>query len=106
MWFKLNQWNIQPPVSDYYNWDEELRMLTAEELWSYKRSKPFRPFRLRMADGRSHEVRYSEMILPSQCTVVIGIPDPELKNLAAGDSVLVSPEAIEKLEYIEEESCT
>lgn len=37
-------------------------MLTPPQILSYVKAQPFRPFRLRMASGRSFDIRHPEMV--------------------------------------------
>ena len=51
--------------------------MTADELRKAYRAQPFRPFMLRVADGREYEVRHPELmaISPRGRTVVVVAPD-------------------------------
>jgi hypothetical protein len=53
--------------------------MTTEQIMQRRRAQPFRPFRLKAADGRRYDVRHPLLIARAGTAVIIGIP-------AAGDA--------------------
>ena len=47
--------------------------MTAEDLIEILEERPFRPVRLRMDDGRFHEIRHPELAIVTPTLVAIGI---------------------------------
>lgn len=45
--------------------------MTAQEVFSYLRAEPFRPFRIHMVSGRTFEIRYPEMVRVGRSDLVI-----------------------------------
>jgi hypothetical protein len=45
--------------------------MTYEEIFEYVDAEPFRPFRIRMASGRTYDVRHPEMIRVGLHSVVV-----------------------------------
>ena len=44
-----------------------------EHLWR----EPFRPFRVRLKDGRCYEIRYPKLNLVGESVFIIGLPAPD-----------------------------
>jgi hypothetical protein len=55
-------------------------MIKADELRAILYRKPFQPFRVRVSDGRTYDVRYPEMNLVGESVFIIGIPAPNDPN--------------------------
>jgi hypothetical protein len=52
--------------------------MTAQELAKkLYGDRPFRPFRLRLSDGRSFDISYPWLLLVTEGWLVIGIPAPD-----------------------------
>jgi hypothetical protein len=51
--------------------------MTIQEIQRLREVKPFRPFRILTADGRSYDVMHTEYLAqtPSGRTIMIGLPD-------------------------------
>lgn len=49
----------------------QVRFMTSKEILRYVRAEPFRPFRLRMAGGRTFEIRHPEMVRVGRADLVI-----------------------------------
>ena len=47
-----------------------------ERLRELLRQRPFRPFRVRLKDGQSHDIRYPDLHLVGESVFIIGIPAP------------------------------
>lgn len=58
-------------------------MLPADIL-NLARQRPFAPFRLYLADGRTLEVRHPDMILVGVGSITVGTPDPANPRLYSG----------------------
>jgi hypothetical protein len=54
--------------------------MRAEELRELLDRKPFQPFRVRVSDGRSFDIRYPELSLLGESVFIIGIPAPDDPN--------------------------
>jgi hypothetical protein len=54
-----------------------MNVMTSEQFKTILRLEPFRPFRIRMADGRSFDVQHPDFIAqsPSGRTVIVFQPD-------------------------------
>ena len=48
-----------------------------EDILELVRTRPFRPFRIRMSDGQQFEVRHPELAMVGRSQVIIGIPATE-----------------------------
>lgn len=46
-------------------------MVSTREPWSYVRTDSFRPFQIRMTDGRNYDIRHPEMIRVGQNSLII-----------------------------------
>jgi hypothetical protein len=46
-----------------------------EDLLNFIRKQPFQPFRITLSDGRTYEVRHSELAMVGRSIVVVGL-DP------------------------------
>lgn len=46
-------------------------MFSPQELLSYVKAEPFRPFRLHMASGRTFDVRHPEMLRVGKASLII-----------------------------------
>jgi hypothetical protein len=47
-----------------------------DDLRQWLKRKPFQPFRVHLADGRTYDIRYPRMNLLAQTFIKIGIPEP------------------------------
>ena len=75
-------------------------MLTPHVVLEYIRAEPFRPFGLKMASGRTFEVRHPEMIkvLKSSALIFRGIGEPSDVPDEFSTVSLMLAESIELLE--------
>jgi hypothetical protein len=51
--------------------------MQAEQLREHLYRQPFRPFRVRVSDGRSFDIRFPDLNLVGESVFVIGIPAPD-----------------------------
>jgi hypothetical protein len=51
-----------------------------DELRQVLYKEPFQPFRVRVRDGRTFDIRYSELSLIGESVFIIGIPAPDDPN--------------------------
>jgi hypothetical protein len=65
---------------------------------AFTRAEPFRPFRVRLTDGTTYEVRYPHMALSTESFLVVGPPDPEGNGLWALEPVEVTWDRVAGLE--------
>jgi hypothetical protein len=56
--------------------------MKAEHLIELLEERPFRPIRLYLSDGRTHDVRHPEMAIVSEGVVTIGLPPDESSAVA------------------------
>lgn len=56
-------------------------MMTPQNLLSYVKAEPFRPFRLHLASGRTLEIRHPEMIKVIRSTVLVFKVTGDIPNL-------------------------
>ena len=61
-----------------------------EEFQQLLQARPFRPFRLHLSNGRSHEVRHPELAVAGRTTMFIGEPAPDLPEPAYDDFAIVT----------------
>jgi len=54
--------------------DANAIMITARRLLEHLRARPFRPFRLCLSDGSSHDVPHPEFAWVFGSTIFIGVP--------------------------------
>lgn len=74
--------------------------MSASELLSVFRAKPFRPVRLCMSDGTVYEVRHPDLVIVAPGTAVVGYPAPDCPGAAARYDI-VSLRHIARLEFID-----
>jgi len=48
--------------------------MNQESIFKWTRRNPFRPFRLRLTGGSTHEIRHPDMVLPTRHEVAVGVP--------------------------------
>jgi hypothetical protein len=49
--------------------------MTPEKLRQHLYHEPFQPFRVRLKDGRSYDIRYPKLNLVGESVFIIGIPE-------------------------------
>lgn len=62
--------------------------------------RPFRPFRLVLTGGITHEIRHPEMAIVTPSTVFIGVPADDVPVPAASDVAIVSLLPVVRIEYL------
>ena len=55
-------------------------MITARQIREYLQAKPFKPFRLFLSDGSSHEVPHPEFAWVFGSTIFVGVAGKSTKN--------------------------
>ncbi len=50
--------------------------MTPDQLRQHTDREPFRPFRVRLRDGRSYDIRHPNLGLVGESIFIIGIPEP------------------------------
>jgi hypothetical protein len=76
-----------------------------EELLRLLRAQPFRPFRLRLSNGATHEIRHPDMAIVTPSAIYVGIgagATPE----AAEDIVIVALVHVNQVEYLSPPTAT
>ena len=71
------------------------------DLREWVEAEPFRPFRLRLTNGRTYEITHPTLIWPSRRTVMIGMPDNPAEPDVPGDHVTVALIHVTELEPLE-----
>ena len=56
-----------------YNKCSEKREMTSEELIEQLAERPFRPVRIHLSNGRTHEVRHPEMAIVGEDVIALGV---------------------------------
>jgi hypothetical protein len=74
--------------------------MAPEELLKALRERPFRPFRIALADGRVFEVRHPELVLPGRRSAIIGIPAPGEVEACYDDRITIDLLHIVNLEPV------
>ncbi len=74
--------------------------MSATELLSVLRAKPFRPARLCMSDGTIYEIRHPDLVIVAMGTAVVGYPSPDFPGAAARYDI-VSLRHIVRIEFID-----
>jgi hypothetical protein len=74
--------------------------LRRDDILRALQERPFRPFRLVLTGGITHEIRHPEMAIVTPSTVFIGVPAVDAPAPAAGDVVVVSLLHIVQIEYL------
>ncbi len=54
--------------------------MTPEQLRQHLYRKPFQPFRVRLHDGRSYDIRHPNLGLVGESVFIVGIPAPDDPN--------------------------
>lgn len=74
--------------------------MSATELLSVLRARPFRPLRLCMSDGTLYEVRHPDLVIVALGTAVVGYPSPDFPGAAARYDI-VSLRHIVRVEFLD-----
>ena len=64
------------------------------------RAQPFRPFRLRLSNDTTYEIRHPDMAISTLSAVYVGVPTPGATTNAADDIVVVSLLHVLTMEYL------
>jgi hypothetical protein len=71
-----------------------------EDILSFTRAQPFRPFVVQLTNGERFEIRHPDMIVPTLGMATIGVPAPGSLGDEAERVVHVSLVHITKIEYL------
>jgi hypothetical protein len=74
--------------------------MSASELLTVLRARPFRPLRLCMSDGTIYEVRHPELVIVALGTAVVGYPSPDHPGAAERYDIL-SLRHVVRIEFID-----
>ena len=72
-----------------------------DDLIKVRKDAPFRPFRIHLSDGRSLEVRHSELVLVGRRTAYVFFPSPHRPPPTFDDYQVVALRQITTLEPLE-----
>jgi hypothetical protein len=64
------------------------------------RDQPFKPFRLRISNGGTYDVRHPDMAIVTPTAVYVGIPPKDPNVPFAKDIVTVSLDHVVEMEYL------
>jgi len=64
--------------------------MRTEEMQRLLREQPFRPFRIYLSNGRTHDVRHPELVVVGRSIAFIGKPAADLPNGAFDDFAIVT----------------
>ncbi|MBA4063855.1 MAG: hypothetical protein C0501_09110 [Isosphaera sp.] len=71
-----------------------------EDILSFTRANPFRPFVVILTSGERYEIRHPDMIVPTLGMATIGVPSPGTGGAAAEVVVHVSLVQILKIDHL------
>ena len=72
--------------------------MSPEALRHFLRQRPFQPFRVVLADGRTFDVRYPEMNLLARTYVKIGVPESDRPDAICDHTVFVPLSSVARVE--------
>ena len=75
-------------------------MILPQDIKSYLKAEPFRPFRLHMASGQTFDIRHPEMVRPGKTLLIIFTfvsDDPELFDRWESVSLML----IERISFLD-----
>ncbi len=64
--------------------------MRSDDILSFVRTQPFRPFRLTLTDGRTYDIGHPELAMVGRSTVTVGIPVPDEREPVYDRLVTVS----------------
>jgi hypothetical protein len=70
------------------------------DLYDKLRQQPFQPFRIKLTNGSSYEIRHPELVMVGRSTALIGLPAPDLPEHFYDRSVTISLVHIVEVEPI------
>lgn len=79
---------------------QEVATMREEDLLKLLQEKPFRPLRIVLTDGSSHEIRHPEFAWVTRSTVLVGLPASALPVPAIDDYVTIALLHIVKAEFL------
>ena len=74
--------------------------MSRDDINSYLRERPFRPFRLLLSNGTTYEIRHPELAFPTLSSVILGIPATNSPLPSADYAVHVSLMHIVQIDHI------
>jgi hypothetical protein len=80
----------------------ETPRVECEDLRRRLRERPFRPFRLHLADGRVFDIRFPYLNLVGSSYIMVGIPEANNPNPVGEYGVLVLLDQIRQVEELRE----
>ena len=72
--------------------------MTAYEIKTLMRTRPFQGMRIYFSDGEAYEVTHPDMVFVTSTIVQIGLPPLDRGNIPTGESVYVDPVHITRIE--------
>ena len=72
--------------------------MTAYEIKTLMRTRPFQGMRIHISDGEAYEVTHPDMVFVTSTIVQIGLPPLDRGNIPTGGSVYVDPVHITRIE--------
>lgn len=80
---------------------EPMSIVPPQDTLAFLQQKPFRPFRVTLADGRSFTVHHRELAMLGRTTMVVGIPAPGETEPIFDRRVLFALSDVVKMEPLE-----
>jgi hypothetical protein len=74
--------------------------MSPDDIYRALRQQPFRPFRLHLSNGRSHEVRHPDLVLVGRTTMIVGVSAPNMPNPIYDDYAVVTLLHVNDLELL------
>ena len=72
--------------------------MTAEEIVSRQRKRPFKGLRIYISDGQSYDITHPELMFVTRTIVHIALPPLDLHGIPTGGSGYVAPVHITRIE--------
>lgn len=72
-----------------------------QEMLEAVRVRPFRPFRIRVSDGGTYDIRHPEVVMVTRTSAVVGLPEPDTAPPAVQKYCVVDLLHITRLERID-----
>jgi hypothetical protein len=71
-----------------------------EDVLKILREQPFRPFRVYLTNGETHEVRHPELVWVTRTTMMLALPTSNLPAPAIEDYLTIALLHVVKMDYL------
>ena len=73
-----------------------------DEFVKFVRTKPFRPYRIRLTDGRCHDIVHPDMaVLVGFGSLIVGVPAKDKQKPDVEEEILISLTHVTQVEFVE-----